>query len=100
MFGDLTAEARVVWKGGLMELLSWSEVEGVGFLGFFFPKMYQAIAVKTWFFEAFWQARAGSGYSLVRHACGNVVFQFSNQATEGGQTERERDTTHGGSWVV
>lgn len=30
-----------------------SEVEGVGFLGFFSPKMYQAIAVKTWFFEAF-----------------------------------------------
>jgi len=57
--------------------------------------MYQAIAVKTWFSEAFWQARAGSGYSLVRHASGNVVFQFPNQATEGGQAERERDTTHG-----
>ncbi len=57
--------------------------------------MYHAIAVKTWFFEAFWQAGAGSGYSLVRHACGNVVFQFPNQATEEGQTERGRDTTHG-----
>lgn len=52
MFGDLTAEARVVWKGGLMELLS-SGVKWSGFFGFFFPKMYQAIAVKTWFFEAF-----------------------------------------------
>lgn len=52
LFGDLTAEARVVWKGGLMELLS-SGVKWSGFFGFFFPKMYQAIAVKTWFFEAF-----------------------------------------------
>ncbi len=30
-----------------------SEVEGVGFFGFFSPKMYQAIAVKTWFSRRF-----------------------------------------------
>jgi len=76
-----------------------SEVEGVGFFSVFFSKMYQATVVKTWFFEAFWQARAGSGYSLFRHACGNVVFQFPNQATEGGQTEREGYHAWG-SWVV
>lgn len=75
-----------------------SEVEGVGFL-VFSPQDVPGSCRKDMVFEAFWQARAGSGYSLVRHACGNVVFQFPNQATEGGQTEREGYHAWG-SWVV
>ncbi len=40
-------------------------------------------------FEAFWQAGAGSGYSLVRHACGNVGFNFLIKQPKGGRP-RER----------